>query len=107
MGIRDDLLKAQKSGEVTLMILADFSKAFDTLNFKAALCKLHKFGFSDNFLYWMVSYLTDRYQYVQLDDQQSTLVETHFGVPQGSVLGPFIFNLCIRPEYTLYVLSVY
>ena len=43
----------------------------------------------------MVSYLTDRYQYVQLDDQQSTLVETHFGVRQGSVLDPFIFNLCV------------
>jgi hypothetical protein len=51
MGIRDDLLKAQKSGEVTLMLLADFSKAFDTLNFKTVLCKLHKLGFSDNFLY--------------------------------------------------------
>ncbi len=43
----------------------------------------------------MVNYLTDRYQYVQLDDQQSTLVETHFGVIQGSVLGPFIFNLYV------------
>ncbi|CAB3996159.1 Hypothetical predicted protein [Paramuricea clavata] len=51
MGIRDDLLKAQKSGEVTLMLLADFSKSFDMPNLKTA------------FLHWMVSYLTDCYQY--------------------------------------------
>ena len=43
----------------------------------------------------MVNYLADRYQYVQLDDKKSTLVKTYFGVPQGSVMGPFIFNLYV------------
>ena len=43
----------------------------------------------------MVNYLTAHFQYVKLDDQQSTLVETHFGVSQGSVLCPLIFNLYV------------
>ena len=33
MGMRDDLLRAMKTGEVTLMVLADFSKALDTVNY--------------------------------------------------------------------------
>ena len=44
--IRDDILKAMKHGEVTLMVLADFSKAFDTVRFGKLIAKMHKLGLS-------------------------------------------------------------
>ena len=53
MGIRDDLLRAMKKGEVTLMVLADLSKAFDTVRYKTLTIKLFSFGFSKNFLRWL------------------------------------------------------
>ena len=43
--IRDDIIKAMKKGEVTLMILADFSKAFDTIKYKTVLEKLNYLEF--------------------------------------------------------------
>ena len=71
-----------------LMLLADFSKAFDTINFKTVLKKLHRLIFSHDFSYWITSYLTNRFQYVQIDDKKSILTPVCFGVPQGSILNP-------------------
>ena len=60
MGMRDDLLRAMKKGEVTLMVLADFSEAFGTVNYKVLITKLSTLGFSKLFLRWLNSYLSDR-----------------------------------------------
>ena len=57
LGIRDDIKRATKSKEVTLMVLADFSKAFDTVCFKTTLKKFYKVGFSKNYLKWLLSYI--------------------------------------------------
>ena len=46
LGIRDDIMRAMRRGEVTLMVLADYSKAFDTINFKSVIHKMHSMGFS-------------------------------------------------------------
>lgn len=46
LAIRDDIIRAMKRGEVTLMVLADFSKAFDTIKYKTVLKKLSLLGFS-------------------------------------------------------------
>ena len=43
----------------------------------------------------MVHYLSDRRQFVQIDDKTSSIETILFGVPQGSILGPFIFNLYV------------
>ena len=60
MGMRNDLLRAMKNGEVTVVVLADFSKAFDTVNYKVLITKLSTLGFSKPFLPWLNSYLSDR-----------------------------------------------
>jgi hypothetical protein len=44
--IRDDVIKAMKRGEVTMVVCADYSKAFDKVQFKAVLMKMHGIGFS-------------------------------------------------------------
>ena len=71
LAIRDDIIKAMKRGEITLAVMADFSKAFDTVAFEKILSKLHQMGFSRSALQWIASYLTDRNQFVQVDDCSS------------------------------------
>ena len=49
MGVRDDIRYAMKRKEVTLMVLADFSKAFDTISFSATIVKFYKLGSQNPF----------------------------------------------------------
>lgn len=91
--IRDDIIQAMKKGELTLIAFADFSKAFDTVDYSIVIRKLHAIGLSKSALLWILSYLSNRQQFVQVNDKQSRLKYVLFGVPQGSVLGPVIFNL--------------
>ena len=85
LGIRDDIKCAMKRKEVTLMVL--FSKAFDTVCFKTTLKKFYKLGLSKNYLKWLLSYLSGRTQFVQIDDTKSHLKFSQLGIPQGSISG--------------------
>ena len=82
-----------KKGEVTLIAFADFSKAFDTADYTTVLKKLHIVGFSRDAVSWVFNYLIKRKQFVQINEKQSEVVSVQFGVPQGSILGPVLFNL--------------
>ena len=98
--IRDDIIKAMKKGEVTLIAFADFSKAFDTVDYAIVLKKLHEVGFSRGALYWVLNYLTERKQFVQVNEKQSETASVEFGIPQGSILGPTLFNLYVNDLQT-------
>ena len=94
--IKSDIIKAMKKGEVTLIAFADFSKAFDTVDYCTILERLHAIGFSHGALNWVLNYLSGRKQFVQINDKQSNILNVHFGVPQGSILGPVLFNLYVN-----------
>ena len=79
--IRDDIVKAMKRSEVTMMILADFSKAFDTICFTNLTTKMSKLGFPRDFLIWTLNYIAHRKQFVQIDDTCSKVKNVNFGVP--------------------------
>ena len=77
-------------------IYLDFSKAFDSLIYDILLSKLKHYGIQENALQLLSSYLKDRSQYVQLDNVKSSSHAVICGIPQGSVLGPLLFNIYIN-----------
>ena len=65
--MRDDILNAMNKGEVTLSILADFSKAFEAVDYTVLIKKLSKLNMSPPFLHLILSCISDRPQCVQID----------------------------------------
>ena len=77
-------------------LLMDLSKAFDTINHKLLIAKSHAYGFSTDALEVLLSYLQDRWQIVRINTTFSSWTQLLQGVPQGSVLGPILFNIYIN-----------
>ena len=72
------------------------SKPFDTINHELLIAKLHAYGFSIGVLEVLLSYLQDGWQRVKINTTFSSCTQLLQGVPQGSVVGPILFNIYIN-----------
>ena len=86
---------------LTCAVFIDLSKAFDSLHHPLLKAKLRKLQFSNSFLFLLESYLSDRYQYVEIDGVKSPMMKIEKGVFQGSKLAAILFLIYINSIFNL------
>ena len=98
LDVMTNVYKEVDKGRVVCLVLLDLSAAFDTVIPELLLNRLHyRFGVGGTVLEWLQSYLTNRKQKVIINGAFSPEAPIKYGVPQGSILGPFLFTLFITP----------
>ena len=96
------VLKNLENKKLTVAVLLDLSKAFDTIDHKVMLKKLELYGVRGNTLSWFESYLSDRRLRVKcrtacsMEETYSDTYHIEYGTPQGSCLGPLIFLIFVN-----------
>ena len=90
------LTRTLDNKETALLLLIDFSKAFDMVDHSLILQKLNYYGIRGIAHEWFKSYLTGRKQYVCVNCKTSNIDNLSHGVPQGSILGPLLFLIFIN-----------
>ena len=80
-------------------LLTDLSKAFDCLLYDILIAKFAVYGFDYDSLVFIQSYLSERQQRTKVNNACSTYSDILHAVPQGSILGPLLFNIYIRDMF--------
>ena len=96
LSAQEHIVKSLDRKQITLLLLIDFSKAFDLVQADIMIRKLENYGIRGTVLEWFASYLTDRFQSVQIHGVPSEKKKLAFGVPQGSILGPLLFLIYVN-----------
>lgn len=88
--------RSMDEGKIVGTVLMDLSKAYDCIPYGLLIAKLKAYGFGSNSLTLLYSYLSGRKHRVRIGNTVSSWLELPCGVPQGSILGPLLFNVFIN-----------
>ena len=79
-----------------MSIFCDLSKAFDVISRTILIKKLEYYGIRGIVKNWLINYLSDRTQYVEIENNASSVSKIKCGVPQGSILGPLLYLIYVN-----------
>ena len=97
LGIVSDIQEVLSKNCLAAILMLDLSAVFDTIDHNRLLFKLeNNFNITSKVLKSLQSYLVNRTFYVVVNNDHSREMPLLYGVPQGSILGPLLFILCIN-----------
>ena len=96
LALTEDWRQSLDGGHFVGAILMDLSKAFDCLPHRLLLEKLRAYNLAESAVSLLGSYLSDREQCVKIGNAQSASLPMYKDVPQGSIIGPVLFNIFIN-----------
>ncbi|KAM3962094.1 uncharacterized protein ACR2FA_003780 [Aphomia sociella] len=94
--ITDDVREGMENTKLTVLVLVDFSNAFNTVNHDILLALLSHLGVSTSVTNWFKTYLRGRQQAVRVNGSISDWCDLEAGVPQGGILSPLLFSIFIN-----------
>lgn len=94
--VTEDIRNAMEDSQVTILVLIDFSNAFNAVDHELLLAVLPRLNFSPSVVNWFSSYLQGRSQQVQNGEDSSDWCGVDAGVPQGGILSPLLFSIFIN-----------
>ena len=96
MKLIEEWEKSQDDKNINGAVLMDLSKALDCIPHNLFVAKRHAYGLSMDAIIFIYSYLKRRKQEVKINDTESLFRILLSRVPQGSILGPILFNIFIN-----------
>uniref|UniRef100_A0A3B5BCC6 Reverse transcriptase domain-containing protein n=1 Tax=Stegastes partitus TaxID=144197 RepID=A0A3B5BCC6_9TELE len=96
MKVVNDIICALDNKEYSAAVFVDLSKAFDSVDHPILLERLRNIGLSETCVSWFSSYCSGCLQTIRMEGLLSAPLPLHKGVPQGSILGPTLFNININ-----------
>jgi hypothetical protein len=97
----DEIVKRINNKRQTVALFLDLKNAFDCLDYRVMKDILFGLGLRGNVLKLFENYLSNRRQFVAIENERSNLLNVTQGIPQGSILGPLLFLIYVNDIFLL------